>query len=89
MSSDHALALIYGLLTTTMYVAGPILAAALLGGVLVSIIQTATQVNEASISFIVKVGAVLAVLVVGGPVLAEKVVSYTRNSIASIEDVVR
>lgn len=89
MSIDHALGLFSTLFQVTLVVAGPLLAAMLLAGVLVGVLQTATQVNEASVGYVVKVGAAIAALLVFGPMMAEKVVAYTRESFASISTVVR
>jgi flagellar biosynthetic protein FliQ len=89
MNPDQAIALVGGLFRTTLFVAGPILASALVAGLIVGIIQTATQINEGSISFLVKVCAVLAIIVVLGPQLASYVVSYTRSSFEDIAQVVR
>ena len=61
MSADHALTLIRQLLGVTIFAAGPLLAASLIAGVLVGIVQTATQINEASIGFAVKTSFVLLV----------------------------
>jgi flagellar biosynthetic protein FliQ len=69
-------------------VAGPVLLASLLAGVTIGILQAATQVNEASISFIAKAGAIIVVLVALGPMLAAHAISYTRASLVSIEHVV-
>ena len=76
------------LLRTTLFVAGPLLAAALIAGVLVGIVQTATQVNEASISFLVKTVAVVLVGVVLGSQLATYALDYTRASLSAIAQVV-
>jgi flagellar biosynthesis protein FliQ len=88
VSPDQALALIDALLRTTVFIAGPILAAALAAGLLVGVVQTATQVNETSVSFVVKVGAVLLVFLTLGPLLAQHAVSYARDSFMAIEQVV-
>jgi flagellar biosynthetic protein FliQ len=89
MNSDQALELISNLLQATMFVAGPILFASLFAGVIVGILQAATQINEASVSFVVKVAAVMAVLVAVGPALAAHAIGYAKNSFASVEHVVR
>ena len=89
MSPDHALALLSGLLRATMTVTGPLLLAALLGGLVVGIMQTATQINEQSVGYVVKTAVVLATLLVAGPYMAEKTVAYARASIGSIATVVR
>ena len=69
--------------------AGPPLLAALLVGLTVGIMQTATQVNESSISFVAKLLAVIAALVVAGPYMTRTVVAYTRENIASLSEMVR
>jgi|HubBroStandDraft_1064217.scaffolds.fasta_scaffold818690_2 flagellar biosynthetic protein FliQ len=89
MSADQALELALALLQVTAFVAGPVLLASLLAGVSIGIVQAATQVNEASISFITKAGAIVVVLVTLGPMLAAHALSYTRASLVSIEHVVR
>ena len=89
MNADQALELMKNLLAVTMMVAGPVLGASLFAGVVIGIIQAATQINEASISFVGKVLAVVAVGLLIGPALASQVVSYTKNSITSIEHVVK
>ena len=88
MNSDQATMLIADLLRTVLYVAGPILVVSLLAGVLVGIIQTATQINEASVSYVVKVVAVGAVLIVLGPRLAQQAVGYARQNLKAVATVV-
>ncbi len=89
MNTDQALELMKHLLEVTMMVAGPVLGASLIAGVIIGIIQAATQINEASISFVGKVLAVVAVGLIVGPALAAQVVSYTKNSLTQIEHVVK
>lgn len=88
MNADQALELALTLLQVTAFVAGPVLLASLIAGVSIGILQAATQVNEASISFITKAGAIVLVLVTLGPMLASHALSYTRASFLSIEHVV-
>lgn len=88
MNADQATVLIGNLLQTVLFIAGPILVASLIAGVLVGIIQTATQINEASVSYVVKVIAVGAVLVVLGPRLAQQAIGYARGNFKAIATVV-
>jgi flagellar biosynthetic protein FliQ len=88
MSADHALTLIRQLLGVTILVAGPLLAASLIAGVLVGIVQTATQINEASIGFAVKTSFVLLVLLLAGPAISQAVIGYTRGMFESVAQVV-
>lgn len=89
MTIDQALALMTELITTSIWVGGPVLLAALVGGVVIGIVQTATQVNEASIGFVVKAACVLLVFLAAGTSLASRTVQYTRESFMKIADVVR
>ncbi|MBX3196772.1 MAG: flagellar biosynthetic protein FliQ [Labilithrix sp.] len=89
MNGDQALAMVLEALRVTLWVSGPILAVALIAGLLVGVAQTVLQINEASVSFVVKLAALVGVLVVLGPMLASKVVDYTRGSLQAIEHVVR
>lgn len=76
-------------LATLGMVAGPLLIASLVAGVGIGIAQTVTQINEQSISFLVKVIAVSAVLVAMGSALAGSMATYTRRCFTGIEQVVR
>ncbi len=89
MNPDQAVSLIAGLLRTTFLVAGPPLFVALVAGILVGVAQTATQINEGSISFLVKVLAVVGVGIALGSQLATYVLDYTRESFEAISQVVR
>ncbi len=89
MNGDQALALIRGLLQITLEITGPMFLASLIAGVFVGILQTATQINEASISYAAKVGALIMTLVLIGPLIASRAVGYARRSFESIADVGR
>ena len=89
MNPAQAVVIISDLLRTTLFIAGPLLIVALVAGVIVGIIQTATQVNEASISFLVKVAAVLGVSLAIGSQLATYLLDYTRANFEAIAQVVR
>lgn len=89
MSTEGALSLLLGLVTASLHMAAPLLLVSLVAGLAVGIAQTATQLNESSVSFVVKVSAILATLVVVGPALVTHAVQYTRTCLTSIEHVVR
>jgi flagellar biosynthetic protein FliQ len=69
--------------------AGPMLAVALLVGVVVGVLQAATQVNESSVSFGAKLVAVGATFAVLGSWTLRQFVDYTSRTLSSISDVVR
>lgn len=89
MTVDGALNLLAELLRVALYLAGPALAVSLVAGLAVGVVQTATQVNEASVSFVLKVVAVTAVIVAMGPTLATHAVEYTKHSFEAVAHVVR
>jgi flagellar biosynthesis protein FliQ len=89
MNPDEAISLVSNLFRTTLFVVGPILAVSLMAGVCVAIVQTATQVNEASISFLAKIIAVVLVCLTLGSQLATYVVDYTRSNLEAVAKVVR
>ncbi|CAG0938385.1 Flagellar biosynthetic protein FliQ [Gammaproteobacteria bacterium] len=66
-------------LTVTMLVSAPLLLAALVTGVLVGVLQAATQINEMTLSFIPKLLALVVTLLVTGPWMLEMLTGYTRN----------
>lgn len=80
--------LVVDALTTSAIVAGPLLTAALVAGVGVGLAQAVVQVNEQSLSFIVKLVCVAGVLVALGATLAGQLVGYTRRCFSDIETVV-
>ncbi len=89
MTSEGAIELIVNALLCWGKVAGPLLIAALLVGVVIGILQAATQVNEASVSFLTKLIAMgLTVLALGSWTM-RTLVEYTGRTIGSIADVVK
>ncbi len=87
MTSDQAMTLAVRFIETAVLVTSPVFAAAVGVGVSVGILQTATQIQEPSIVFVAKVTALIAITVLVGPVMAEKLISYTRTSFESISQV--
>jgi flagellar biosynthetic protein FliQ len=68
----------------TILVSAPLLLAALAVGLLVSIFQAATQINEMTLSFIPKLLVMFVVLVVAGPWMLNLLMDYTRRLFTSI-----
>lgn len=72
----------------TLMVAAPLLLVALLIGLVVSIFQAATQINEATLSFIPKLVGVFVTLVVAGPWMLSVMVDYMRQVLTGIPSLV-
>lgn len=66
-------------LQTMLLVAGPLLAIALIVGLLVSIFQALTQINESTLTFIPKIFAMAGAILVLGPWMLRILVSFTTN----------
>ena len=64
--------------------AGPLLAVSLVVGLVVSIFQAVTQVNEMTLTFVPKVIAIFAVLIVLGPWMLQMLLGYTANTFAQM-----
>jgi len=71
-------------LYTLLMVAAPVLVTILVVGLVVSIFQAATQINEATLSFVPKIIAAVAVLAVTGPWMMSTLVDYLRGMLLSI-----
>lgn len=65
-------------------IAAPLLIITMIVGVLVSIFQVVTQIQEVSLSFIPKILTVVLVLALFGPWMLKKLVNYSASVIASI-----
>ena len=66
-------------LMMTMMLAGPLLIAALGVGLLIGIFQAATQIQEMTLSFIPKLGALVVALLIGGPWMIRTLVEFTTR----------
>lgn len=62
-----------------LMLAAPMLLAALISGLIISLLQAATQVNEQTLSFIPKILAVAATAVIAGPWMLNLVLDYIRT----------
>ncbi|GAB4356685.1 MAG: flagellar biosynthesis protein FliQ [Gammaproteobacteria bacterium] len=66
----------------------PLLLTALAVGLLIGMLQAATQINEMTLSFIPKLMVVAAVLAIAGPWMLQLLVDYTRELIESLPHLV-
>ena len=71
-----------------LLVSAPLLLAALITGLLISIFQAATSINEATLSFIPKLIAMFVTLIVAGPWMLEIMTDYMRRLFESIPQIV-
>ncbi len=69
-------------------VAAPVLLTVLGVGLVVSVIQAATQIHEATMSFVPKIVAAVAVLAIAGPWMLTTLVDFLQRTLQSIPSVV-
>ena len=72
---------------TAMMVSAPVLLCGLAAGVAVSIVQAATQINDAALAFIPKIGAAVLALVVFGPWMMSRMIAFTVFAFNQIPNV--
>jgi flagellar biosynthetic protein FliQ len=75
-------------LGVTLLVSAPLLLAALATGLIVSVFQAATQINEMTLSFIPKLVAVFAAVVLAGPWMVSVLVDFTRRLLTGIPELI-
>ncbi|MBK8538274.1 MAG: flagellar biosynthesis protein FliQ [Candidatus Competibacteraceae bacterium] len=66
----------------------PLLLASLVVGVLISLFQAATQINEMTLSFVPKLLVVVLILLLAGPWMLELLVDFTRNLFKEIPNMI-
>ncbi|WP_442975067.1 flagellar biosynthetic protein FliQ [Salmonella enterica] len=71
-----------------MMVSAPMLLTVLVVGLVVSVFQAATQINEATLSFVPKLIAAVAVLAIAGPWMLTSIVEYLQRTLQAIPSVV-
>lgn len=84
MSPDSVMSLGRQAMEVTLLVSAPLLLVALAIGLVVSIFQAATQINETTLSFIPKLVGIFITLIVAGPWMLAIMSDYMRQMFSSI-----
>ena len=84
MTTDEVTTLAVHFLEAGVFLAAPAVAVAACVGVGVGVVQTATQVNEPSVSYAAKVVALFALFALAGPALGDQVIRYTRSTFEAV-----
>ncbi len=71
-----------------LMVAAPVLLTVLVVGLVVSVFQAATQINEATLSFVPKMIAAVAVLMIAGPWMLSTLVEFLQRMLQAIPSAV-
>ncbi|HEY7759344.1 MAG TPA: flagellar biosynthesis protein FliQ [Burkholderiales bacterium] len=88
MTPELIVNLVQQALQVGILVAAPMLLAALVAGLIVSVFQAATQINEMTLPFVPKLLALFAAAVLAGPWMLGLMVDFTRRLFSSIPGVV-
>ena len=88
MNQDTVVNLATQAISLSLKIAGPLLLVALVIGLLISVFQAVTQIQEQSLSLIPKIAGVAVVIVLLGPWMLGQLVSYTTALFTSIPTMV-
>ncbi len=89
MENEFVVEVVSQALKVTLMLSAPMLLGALVVGILVSIFQAVTQLNEQTLSFIPKILVIIAALVIFSPWMMETMISFTRDLFTSIPELIR
>ncbi|WP_409292301.1 flagellar biosynthesis protein FliQ [Peribacillus sp. SCS-37] len=84
MNSEFVISIAEKGIMTVLLISGPLLALALVVGLLISIFQAATQIQEQTLAFVPKIVAVLIGLVFFGPWMLSHMLSYTTEIFSNL-----
>jgi flagellar biosynthetic protein FliQ len=88
MSPDFVIDISRQALHVTTLVAAPMLLAALVIGLIIGMVQAATQINEMTLSFIPKLLALVGALLIAGPWMLNLLITFTRGLIERIPQMI-
>jgi flagellar biosynthetic protein FliQ len=88
LSEDTVINLASQAIDLAISVGGPMLLASLAIGLLVSVFQAVTQIQEQSLTLIPKIAGIVLILVLLGPWMIDKFVAYTTNLFTAIPTIV-
>ncbi|MBU3948915.1 MAG: flagellar biosynthesis protein FliQ [Proteobacteria bacterium] len=89
MSPEFVVNLAQEAIKTTILVSMPILLIALVIGLIISIFQAVTQINEMTLTFVPKILAIFLGLIVFGSWMLEHITTFTINTIEQIPNYIR
>jgi len=84
MTPESVMALGHQAILVALALAAPLLMAALFSGLIISLLQAATQINEMTLSFIPKILSVVATIIIAGPWMLNLILDYMRALFASL-----
>lgn len=89
MNIEQAIEILRQLITTSLLIVGPILATAIVVGILVSLFQSVTSIQEQTLTFVPKLIAVGLVIVFCAPWILRNMMQFTISFISRMPEMVR
>jgi len=89
MNQETAIEMLRSLITVALMVVTPIIGAAIIVGVIVSLLQAITSIQEPTLSFAPKLFAVGTVIIVGAPWMVRQLMQFAEFFINKIPEMVR
>ncbi len=89
MTSEKVISLLTDALMTGLKISAPLLLASVIVGLIISIFQAATQVNEQTMTFVPKIIAIALVLIILGPWMMSTMMDYFNRTMAVILEVLK
>lgn len=89
MSMESVISVIQQAVTMILLLSAPMLLIGLTVGLMVSVFQATTQIQEATLAFVPKIVAVLLSLVIFGPWMISSLVSYAEDLFMNINNLIR
>ena len=88
MAPEMVITLVQKAIEVTVMISAPMLLVALVVGLIVSVFQAATQINEMTLSFIPKLLSMIVVMVLAGPWMTETMMDYIIRLYSSIPQLI-
>jgi flagellar biosynthesis protein FliQ len=88
MGIDFIIEIVNQGVLTLLMIASPMLISGLVIGIMVSIFQAVTQINEQTLSFIPKIVVVIGAMVLSAPMISDKMTTFTRELIIKIPEII-
>jgi flagellar biosynthetic protein FliQ len=89
MTPENVMDLAHKTLLVTSLISAPLLLIALITGLVIGMLQAATQINESTLSFIPKLLMLVLTLFVAGPWILRMLIDFTHDLYASIPAMIR
>ncbi|MHB1683415.1 MAG: flagellar biosynthesis protein FliQ [Bacilli bacterium] len=89
MNGNFVIGLGQSVMLLVLELAGPLLVAGLLVGLIVSVFQATTQIQEQTLSFIPKIAIVGIILALTGPWMLQQIMAFTVNILGNLQNFIR